>query len=75
MATGAGAALVTANDTLTVTLGATGGASETTHTITMDGVNVKTVGDLINQLNTITGVSASLNSNGKLSIAATGGRS
>jgi len=64
---------LTAGDTLVVTLGT--GASATTHTITVDsalGANggVATLGDLVNQLNAISGVNASLDSTGKFSITA-----
>ena len=69
---------LTAADSLTITLGT--GANATTHKIVVsanggaDG-GVATVGDLVNQLNDITGVNASLNSSGKLTITATGGQS
>ena len=69
---------LTAGDSLTITLGS--GANATTHKITVsanggaDG-GVATLGDLITQLNNITGVNASLNSSGKLTITATGGQS
>ena len=72
------AASLTAADTLTLTLGS--GASATTHAITVsttggaDG-GASTVGDLLTQLNNISGVNASLDSSGKLSITATGGKS
>ena len=57
-------------DTLSVQLG-----SGLTTTVTYNGTTVNTVGDLINQLNDITGVSASLNSAGKLTVSASSGQS
>jgi len=69
--------ILSAGATLVVTLGT--GGSATTHTIKVsanggaDG-GVSTVGDLLTQLNGISGVNASLDSTGKLSITATGGK-
>jgi flagellin-like hook-associated protein FlgL len=68
---------ISSGATLTVTLGT--GTSAATHTIKVsanggaDG-GVSTVGDLLTQLNNISGVNASLDSTGKLSITATGGK-
>ena len=68
---------LTAGDALVVTLGT--GASATTHTITVDsalGANggVATLGDLVNQLNAISGIQASLDSTGKFNITASNGQ-
>jgi len=76
-ATGATASMHT-SDQLVVTLGT--GASATTHTIEVSADNgadggVSTIGDLLTQLNNISGINASLDSTGKLSITATGGKS
>lgn len=68
---------LTAGNALIVTLGT--GASATTHTITVDsalGANggVATLGDLVNQLNAISGIQASLDSTGKFNITASNGQ-
>lgn len=73
---GTKAALASGN-TLLITLGS--GANAENHTITVsanggaDG-GAATVGDLVSQINSISGVSANLDSSGKLSITATGGQ-
>ena len=69
---------LTSGNTLVITLGT--GANAATHSIVVsanggaDG-GVSTVGDLLTQLNNISGINASLDSSGKLSITATGGKS